>query len=224
LGGYLGFSAAFFAISVWLFSIDDDAQGKKASSVLWAMFWPLIWLYLRLNGKGSVHRGQRRALTQSAITNADDHGGEVEHARRFRTVREAKDYLASRISEEAGNEGVTLTEVERKMLYFTETGWTLPDMKAVSAEFDRAYDGDEYERKIGALVRKILAREDTDQGSWDNAVTSLSRGDHYLLVLIDAGQTKEKPAIPSLKVVAAALALLALTALDMWFRHWMRDH
>src|ERR1035441_2120372 len=80
----------------------------------------------------------------------------------FNTIQEAKDYLAGKIAEQAKREGVPLTEVERKMLYFTETGWTLPDMMAVGAEFDRDYDRDAYERKIAGLVRGIQARQDAD--------------------------------------------------------------
>lgn len=108
----------------------------------------------------------------------------------FRTDREAKEYLAGRIAEEAKREGAPLTEVERKMLYFTESGWTLPDIMAVNEEFDREYDQDDYERKIGELVGKIQARDaaqsQQDQATWDDAVAKLSEGDHYLLVLINA--------------------------------------
>jgi hypothetical protein len=96
---------------------------------------------------------------------------------KFRTEREAKEYLAGRIVEEAKYEGTPLTEVERKMLYFTETGWTLPDMMAVNKEFERDYDEDGYEQKIGGLAAKIQDRDD--------AVLKLSEGDHYLLILIN---------------------------------------
>jgi hypothetical protein len=72
------------------------------------------------------------------------------------TEREAKEYLAERIAAEAAREGKPLTEIERKMLYFTETGWTLPDMIQVNAEFERRdYDYDTYERKILGLAREI---------------------------------------------------------------------
>jgi len=64
----------------------------------------------------------------------------------FPTVRAAKEYLAGKITEQAVREGAPLTEVERKMLYFSETGWTLPGIMAVSEEFDRDCDQDEYER------------------------------------------------------------------------------
>jgi len=67
----------------------------------------------------------------------------------FWTAKQAKDYLAGEIAAEVTREGVSLSEMERKMLYFSETDWTLPDMAQVSAEFDRDYDQDEYERKIG---------------------------------------------------------------------------
>jgi hypothetical protein len=106
----------------------------------------------------------------------------------FKTEREAKEYLAGRIVEEARREGTPLTKVERKMLYFTESGWTLPDMMAVNEEFERDYDDDEYEQKIGGLAAKIQAHDavesEQDQVKWDDAVVKLSDGDHYLLVLI----------------------------------------
>ena len=76
----------------------------------------------------------------------------------FRTNKQAKDFLADRIAAEAKRGGAPLSEVERKMLYFSETDWTLPEMATVSAEFDRDYDENEYEQKIAALVRSIEAR------------------------------------------------------------------
>jgi hypothetical protein len=112
----------------------------------------------------------------------------VQKVRSFRSIRAAKDYLAGQIAAEAEREGVPLSEVERKMLYFSETDWTLPDMTTVSAEFDRDFGQDEYEKKIGGLVRQFLTRDEAqvDQEAWDDAVLKLSDEDHYLLVLIDS--------------------------------------
>jgi hypothetical protein len=122
--------------------------------------------------------------------------GTLERGKHFRTIREAKDYLAERIAAEAERDRIPLTDVERKMLYFTETGWTLPDMKQVSSEFDRDYDQGEYEQKIGGLVSKIQSRlrdqGEADGKSWDRAIMKLSRGDRYLLVLVDAEQPAQK--------------------------------
>jgi hypothetical protein len=229
-GGYIGFSAAFFAVVALAFSLDEDAQSRKVTfDLLRATFWPLSWAYLRLTGK-TVEPGSE--LSPESTDRRDRiPSGTANSPSGFRTVREAKDYLASRIADEADLEGSPLSEVERKMLYFTETGWTLPDMKQVSAEFDREYDPEEYERKIAGLADKICARDEgqrnTEQERWDCAVEKLSRGDHYLLVSIGTPPSKGKPENwwrHSLKVAGAALVLLAFGALDLWIRHWMRDH
>jgi hypothetical protein len=227
-GGYLGFLAVFFAVGLWAVSIDDDAEGRRAeSAILWMVFWPLIGLYLWLT---------RRILAAGHVSNRsfagidDPSGRAVRSTTRFKTIREAKDYLAARIGDEAEREGTPLTEVERKMLYFSETGWTLPDMKVVSAEFDRGYDQDAYERKITALASRVEARFEgqgqQERENWNRAIEKLSRGDHYLSILLGAGPEKrpETWVRHSLKVVAAAFALVAFAALDIWFRHWMRDH
>jgi cell division protein FtsI/penicillin-binding protein 2 len=107
--------------------------------------------------------------------------------KKFRTIKEAKDFLVETIASEADHEGVALSEVERKMLYFSESGWTLPDILTVSAEFDRDYDENDYEQKIAGLVRKIEARNHAEkpdeEEAWDEALLKLSEGDHYLTVL-----------------------------------------
>ena len=106
---------------------------------------------------------------------------------RFRTVREAKEYLIHRILDEADGEGIPLSEIERNMLYFSETGWTLPDMMLICRKFDQTYDQGEYERKIGQIIRRIQEHIDSkhDNRIWEEAVRRLRDEDHYLLVLID---------------------------------------
>jgi len=68
----------------------------------------------------------------------------------FASGREAKKYLVERIVEEARREDVPLSEIETKMLYFSETAWTLPDILEVNETFEREYDEVEYEQKVGA--------------------------------------------------------------------------
>jgi len=106
--------------------------------------------------------------------------------------REAKEFLVSRIVEEARRENVPLSDVERKMLYFSETNWTLPDIASVSAAFDREYDQDKYEEKITGVIRSA-AMHDRQQsaelyGEWWDAIRSLKKGDHYILVMIDGAK------------------------------------
>lgn len=110
-------------------------------------------------------------------------------ANQFKTARAAMEYLAGRLVEEAERAGTPLSEVERKMLYFTESGWTPPGMMAVNEEFERSYNQDEYEQKIGTLASKTQERDaEQDQQAqiaWDDAVLKLSEGDHHILILID---------------------------------------
>lgn len=106
----------------------------------------------------------------------------------FHSGREAKEFLIYHIVAEAQRENVPLSEVERKMLYFTESGWTLPDIMQVNEDFDRDYDQGDYERKISKLIRKADRRlgkdspEDYDR--WWAAIRFLQREDHYISVMI----------------------------------------
>jgi hypothetical protein len=110
----------------------------------------------------------------------------------FRTGREAKEYLIRRILAQADWDNIPLSEVERNMLYFSETDWTLPNMMAISQEFDQTYNQDEYETKIGRLIRRIYDQpgNNRDDDRWKEAVQRLRDEDHYLLVLIDGASSK----------------------------------
>jgi hypothetical protein len=104
----------------------------------------------------------------------------------FSSQKQAKEYLIERIVAEAGRESVPLSDVERKMLYFSETDWTLPGILDVNAEFERDYDDTAYEQKIAGLVRNLETRATCEeQEQWGDALIKLSEGDHYLQVLID---------------------------------------
>src|ERR1700726_49604 len=102
----------------------------------------------------------------------------------FLNGREAKEFLISELVAEAQRENIPLSEVERKMLYFTESGWTLPDMMEVSEDFDREYDQAKYEQKIAKLVtradRRIRKSSGDDYDRWWAAIRFLQREDHYI--------------------------------------------
>ena len=136
----------------------------------------------------------------------------------FATTREAKEFIIGRIVDEAQLEGVPLSAIEKKMLYFSETGWALPDNYEVQEAFDRDYDQAAYEQKIGALIRSVRAhahRNDSEEARWQQAVQTISQEDHYLLVLIaarDRSPTTSSRQLAVLLVYAfvAACVLLAL--------------
>ena len=91
----------------------------------------------------------------------------------FTSARYAKQFLVSKIVDEALRTGVSLSEIEAKELYFSETYWTLPDMEEVNEAFDRDYDSVEYEEKIERLIRSfcVEARKNNrdELDAWNEA-------------------------------------------------------
>jgi hypothetical protein len=102
-------------------------------------------------------------------------------------VREAKDFLVGETAKQAELEGVPLSELEKRMMYFVENEEMGEDPLALNEEFEAAYDSDEYEAKISGLLHRAYARvrkENPEGGKlWMAALKDLSRGDHYLPVL-----------------------------------------
>ena len=133
-----------------------------------------------------------------------------------RDAREAKEFLISKIVAEAQREDAPLSETQRKMLYFTESGWTLPDITQVNEQFDREYNQDEYEKKIARIIGKAYKRIRHDShdeyDKWWAAVRFLQREDHYISVLI--GLADLRPRWDQLKLLAAGLAIV--TCIVLW--------
>jgi hypothetical protein len=129
----------------------------------------------------------------------------------FSSVREAKEFLIGRIVDEAQRENAPLSELERKMLYFTESGWTLPDILDVAEKFDEQYDQTGYERKIARLAGHAMerARAGGHLGNWRDAARLLETEDHYLSVMIGQASAAVRPPHDQLKLWITALALVA---------------
>lgn len=104
--------------------------------------------------------------------------------------REAKDFLVQQTVEQARLEGVPFSDLEKRMMYFTEGKDALEDPVTLNDEFESEYDSGEFEKKASGLMRrafKRLKKEAPEKAiEWTRAVRSLRRGDHYILVL--AGQ------------------------------------
>jgi hypothetical protein len=134
----------------------------------------------------------------------------------FHTGREAKEFVISKIVAEAQRENVQLSDVERIMLYFTESGWTLPDIMKVNEDFDREYEQDEYERKIAKLVKKADSRirkgSRDDYDRWWAAIRFLHGEDHYVSVMIRLAGLR--PRGDQLRLFVAGLGIA--TCLLIW--------
>ena len=142
----------------------------------------------------------------------------VKAGQSFNSAKEAKEFLIDWIDAEARRLGMPLTEIERKMLFVSEKGWTLPDMAEVQAAFYRYHDLVEYEEKVGKLIRSIQAsvqagnRDEAE--TWKEAVQVLSHEDHYLLELMKgSGETVRVRRNRLLTWVGIALVAAALVAI-----------
>ncbi len=100
----------------------------------------------------------------------------------------AKQFLIARVVAEVALERVPLSDVEKKMLHFTEAHPSLADIQEVAEEFERDYDSDEYEAKIAGLLKRARARDENESSgnaqTWKDAVEALVREDHYILVMV----------------------------------------
>jgi hypothetical protein len=100
----------------------------------------------------------------------------------------AKQFLISKVVDEAEFEHVSLSEVEKKMLYFSEVYPSLADIYEVNAKFERDYDSEEYEAKIAELLKNARNRDSRSYAGWkqewEDALHALKKEDHYILVLL----------------------------------------
>lgn len=132
----------------------------------------------------------------------------------FPSAREAKEFLVSRIVEEAQRENICLSEIERKMLYFSETDWTLPDIMQVNEQFDRDYNQKDYENKVTKLI-VTAAKHDRDKSrdaydAWLEAIRILQKEDHYILVMTQAANLRPRGDALRLFIAGVSLAAVVL--------------
>lgn len=135
-------------------------------------------------------------------------------------VTTAAQLIVSKIVLQAEQEGVPLCEVERKMLLFSETSPTPPDMSPVNDAFDRNYDRLEYERKIIKLIRDLRAKERHNPEAhhiWTEAIKSLRGEDYYFLVMLNEACGQEHPRGDSLRLVATAILIVAVFLVIAFF-------
>jgi hypothetical protein len=129
-------------------------------------------------------------------------------------VREAKDFLVQQTAEQAQLEGVPLSELEKRMMYFTESGYVPEDTIALNEEFEAKYDTQEYEQKLAKLLEHAYKRVSEESSAkrkiWDDAIDSLRAGDHYLLVLWDLGPSFSRVPLRSWLRLVLRLGILAL--------------
>jgi hypothetical protein len=71
---------------------------------------------------------------------------------------EAKNFLVEQTAEQAALENVPLSDLEKRMMYFTETGECPEDPIALNDAFEAEYDATTYEKKISRLMARAYRR------------------------------------------------------------------
>jgi hypothetical protein len=92
--------------------------------------------------------------------------------------REAKDFLVQQTAEQAALENVPLSDLEKRMMYFTETGECPEDPVALNQAFEAAYDIAKYEAKVSKLMhhayQRIRKENPETARRWKEATKQLS--------------------------------------------------
>ena len=127
-------------------------------------------------------------------------------------TRQAKDFLAQQAADQAALEKVPFSDLEKRMMYFTESDPSSCDNPIdLNADFEKQYDTKEYEPKISRLLHhsyKRLKNEDRDKlRYWTEAIDTLRKGDHYVLVLLDADSELDQQGRRTWVVVAWGIGL-----------------
>jgi len=71
-------------------------------------------------------------------------------------AKQAKDFLVQQATEQAALDNVPLSDLEKRMVYFTESDDSCENPVQVSEEFEAQYDTSEYEAKISRLLHRIF--------------------------------------------------------------------
>jgi len=102
--------------------------------------------------------------------------------------RQAKDFIVKQAAEQAASEGLALSDIEKKMMYFTESDpSSCENPLELNDDFEAQYDTAEYEAKVSELLQRTHGRlqNPKEKDLWYEAVSELRKGDHYLLVLLN---------------------------------------
>lgn len=111
--------------------------------------------------------------------------------------RQAKDFLRQQASEQAAVEGVPLPDLEKRMMYFTESDSSCENPAALNEEFEAECDTEEYEIRLSELLHHAcerLKKGDPEKvWNWDQSIQTLCKGDHYILALCDSDASSDSP-------------------------------
>ena len=136
----------------------------------------------------------------------------------FASQREAKKFLAGKITAQAVFEGSPLSDVEQRLLMFSEQ-----DPESLDGIPEDVLGGEdpEYEAKITRLMAAAYRRDretnPADLDSYQAAMRALKGTDHYILIMAEPGLAQVNRGRDLLKFAAIVLLVtIAIFAFAFW--------
>ena len=100
--------------------------------------------------------------------------------------KQALEFFATQAAHQAEIDRVSLSELEKRMLYFTEGPDRVYEPIQPNEEFEAAYEMEEYEAKVSKLLNGARKRiRSHNPLPWDEALNTLRQGDYYVLVMLE---------------------------------------
>jgi hypothetical protein len=114
--------------------------------------------------------------------------------RQFGTAREAKEFFANKAIEQAKREQTPLSDLEKKMLLFTESeSDARPEMLEWAERIEDEIPAAEYERKIAGLLKRAYEYDllqcqqggmEDPKAEYKEAFRVVSTEDHYIRIML----------------------------------------
>ena len=107
---------------------------------------------------------------------------------KFKDQNDAKSFLVERIVNQAEYEGTNLSQPEQYMLAWSESDPSFVQNEKLNEQFEEEITQKEYEDKIQGLIKRVYQRDVSSspdaKGIYRDAYQILSKGDHYILVML----------------------------------------
>jgi hypothetical protein len=112
----------------------------------------------------------------------------------FTSQGQAKRFFVDKIVAQAVTERAPLSDAERQMLSFSESDPDFAVDPALVEKLQAETSDEDYEARVAGLLERSWKRDvetDSNSGSlYRQAFTTLSQGDHYLLIMIEPALRK----------------------------------
>ena len=140
------------------------------------------------------------------------------------TPEHAKQFLVTKVVQEASRSGISLSQAERAMLQFSEEHARLPE--SIIQQFETETTDADFEEKIVSLLKNALKYERGSISEYREARQALRQEDHYLGVMVEqafggeeAGGSDLRLRSPKdvLLLFASGVAVVAFFLLAIWF-------